>query len=549
MKLIAQGQKAEPDRGWRCHGTSLAKPVERGVTDRRFGYLLKSIYREEINPLTLRFILIILGQGYAKAAAYAAPLHRLRRLGLCLVLSLLLGLWFGGTRPTTNSVLSAAQPLDLLITGGTVVTLDAERRLLENGFVAIRGGRIVEVGEAAQLKAKGYVAKQTINARGKAVLPGLINTHTHLPMVLYRGLADDLNLQEWLTKYIFPAEAKNTTKEFVIWGTRLGLLELIRGGTTTYADMYYFEDAMAEETKRAGLRAVLGETLIDFPAPDNKTWAEAISYTETFVKRWHGDTLITPAFAPHAPYTVSTEHLNEVRVLADKYDAPILTHIAEAPTETEEIQQRYNARPVEYLERLNFLSPRVLGAHVVHVTEADLATLKSREVGIAHCPQSNMKLSSGTAPVPRMLELGLRLGLGTDGAASNNDLDLWEEMDTAAKLHKLVTRNPTVVSAREALELATLGGARALHQEREIGSLEAGKRADVILVGLDAPHQTPRYNLYSLLVYATKASDVTDTIVNGRVLMRNRRLLTLDEATIKARARAFQRRVSQSLNN
>lgn len=439
--------------------------------------------------------------------------------------------------------------LDLLIINGAVITMDGERHLYEHGFVAIRGERIVEVGEMAGLKRRGYQAKQTIDARGKAVLPGLINTHTHLPMVLYRGIADDLNLQEWLTKYIFPAEAKNTTKDFVIWGTRLGLIELIRGGTTTYADMYYFEDAIAAETKRAGVRGVLGETLIDFPAPDNKTWAEAFSYTEAFLKKWKGDPLIVPAAAPHAAYTVSTEHLNEVRALAEKYDAPILTHIAEAPTETDDIGKRYNARPVEYLERIGFLSSRVLGAHVVHVNEADIATLKTREVGIAHCPQSNMKLSSGTAPVPSMLAQGLRLGLGTDGAASNNDLSMWEEMDTAAKLHKLVSMKPTVVTAREALEMATLGGARALHLEQEIGSLEAGRRADVIVVDLSAPHQTPRYNFYSHLVYATKASDVTDTIVNGRVLMRNRRLLTLDEVTVKARAHEYQRGVSRSLQN
>lgn len=437
--------------------------------------------------------------------------------------------------------------LDLLIINGAVVTMDGARHLYDNGFVAIRGERIVAVGPMTAAPLKQYPAKQTLDARGKAVLPGLINAHTHLPMVLYRGIADDLILSEWLTKYIFPAEAKNTTEEFVRWGTRLGLIELIRGGTTTYADMYYFEDALAEETKRAGVRAVLGETLIDFPAPDNKTWAAATSYTEKFLKRWKGDALIVPAVAPHAAYTVSTEHLNEARALAEKYDAPLLTHIAEAPTETADILKRYNARPVEYLERINFLSPRVLGAHVVHVNDAELAILKSREVGIAHCPQSNMKLSSGTPPVPQMLERGLRVGLGTDGAASNNDLNLWEEMDTAAKLHKLVTMKPTVVTAREALEMATIGGARALHLEKEIGSLEAGKRADVIVVGLDAPHQTPRYNLYSHLVYATKASDVTDTIVNGRVLMRNRRLLTLDEVTVKTRAREFQRRVSESL--
>ncbi len=437
--------------------------------------------------------------------------------------------------------------IDLLITGGAVLTMDNERRVLENGFVAIRGERIVEVGEAAALAAKNYRASQWIDARGKVVLPGLVNTHTHVPMVLFRGIADDLDLQDWLTKYIFPAEAKNVTREFVVAGTRLGLAEMIRGGITTYADMYYFEDAIAEETKRAGLRGVLGETVIDFPVPDNKTWPEALRYTESFVRRWKGDALITPAIAPHAPYTVSTEHLNEVKAFAERHDVPILTHLAEAPTETATIAERYQTRPALYLERIGLLSPRLLAAHVVHVNDEEIGLLKQREVGIAHCPQSNMKLSSGTAPIPQMLKANLRVGLGTDGAASNHDLSLWEEMDTAAKLHKLVTMTPTVVTAAQALEMATLGGARALHLEKEIGSLAAGKRADVIIVDLSAPHLTPRYNLASHLVYAVKASDVSDTIVNGRVLMRNRVLLTLNEGLIKAAAHKYQKQVSESL--
>ncbi|MGH9838805.1 MAG: amidohydrolase [Blastocatellia bacterium] len=461
------------------------------------------------------------------------------------VFAVLMGLtvW---TKPVSGQR-GAAEDVDLLITGGAVVTMDAERHLYETGFVAIRDDRIVAVGDAAPANTVRYRAKQTINARGKVVLPGLVNAHTHIPMVLYRGIADDLDLQEWLRKYIFPAEAKNTTRDFVVAGTRLGLAEMIRGGTTTYADMYYFEDAIAEETKKAGVRGVLGETVIDFPAPDNKTWAAAMSYTETFVKRWKGDPLITPAIAPHAPYTVSTEHLAEVKAFAEKHDAPILIHLAEAPTETEYTMKNFNARPVGYLERIGFLSPRVLAAHVVHVNDDEIAVLGRREVGVAHCPQSNMKLSSGAAPVPQMLKANLRLGLGTDGAASNHDLSLWEEIDTAAKLHKLVSMNPTVVSARDALAMATIGGARALHLDKEIGSIEPGKRADVILVDPDALHLTPMYNLYSHLVYAMKASDVTDTIVNGRILMRNRRLLTLDEAAVKSAAREYQRRVSRSL--
>lgn len=444
---------------------------------------------------------------------------------------------------------TTVESIDLLLTGGAVVTMDEARHVYENGFVAVRGERIVAVGDAAALAAKNYRARQTINTRGKVVLPGLINAHTHIPMTLFRGIADDLDLQEWLTKYIFPAEAKNVTRAFVVAGTRLGLVEMIRGGTTTYADMYYFEDAIAEETKRAGVRGVLGETVIDFPVPDNKTWAAAMSYTESFLKRWQGDALITPAIAPHAPYTVSTEHLHEVKALAEKLDAPIIIHLAEAPTETRFIAEKYGTRPALYLEKIGFLSPRVLAAHVVHVNDEEINILKQREVGVAHCPQSNMKLSSGAAPVPQMLKAGVRLGLGTDGAASNHDLSMWEEIDTVAKLHKLVTMNPTVVTAQQALELATIGGARALHLEKEIGSLAVGKRADLIVVDLNAPHLIPLYNLYSHLAYVAEAADVTDTIVNGRVLMRQRRLLTLDEEAAKTAARRYQRQVSRSLRS
>ncbi|MGE0129861.1 MAG: amidohydrolase [Blastocatellales bacterium] len=448
-----------------------------------------------------------------------------------------------------SGVNAAPQPVDLLISGGAVVTMNRERSVFENGFVAIRGERVVDVGDASSLKTKGYMARRTIDARGKVVLPGLINAHTHIPMTLFRGIADDLDLQDWLTKYIFPAEAKNVTRDFVVAGARLGLAEMIRGGTTTYADMYYFEDAIAEETKRAGVRGVLGETVIDFPVPDNKTWQAAISYTESFVKRWKGDSLITPAIAPHAPYTVSTEHLDQVKAFAEKHNVPIIIHLAEAPTETKTIAEKYNTRPTLYLEKIGFLFPQLLAAHVVHVNDEEIAILKQREVGVAHCPQSNMKLSSGAAPIPQMLKSNLRVGLGTDGPASNHDLSMWEEMDTAAKLHKLVTMTPTVVTAEQALEMATIGGARALHMEKEIGSLEAGKRADLIVVDLGAPHLTPMYNLRSHLVYAAKASDVTDTIVNGRVLMRNRRLLTLNEEAVKAAARKYQKQVSESLSD
>lgn len=424
--------------------------------------------------------------------------------------------------------------------------MDAQRRVIEDGAVAVADGRIVAVGKRSEIVGR-FTAREVIDARGAAVIPGLVNGHTHIPMSLFRGIADDLDLNEWLTKYIFPAEAKNVTEEFVRAGTQLGLAEMIRGGTTTYCDMYYFEDAIAEETERAGVRGLLGETVIDFPVADNKTWPAAMAYTDRFVKRWKGNKLITAAIAPHAPYTVSEAHLKEVRSFSDRTGAPVVTHVAETRKEVEDITRDHGASPVEYLARIGFLSLRTVAAHTVHLTENEIKLLRQYNVGSIHNPESNMKLASGVAPVPQMLKAGVALGLGTDGAASNNDLDMWEAMDYAAKLHKLSTGDPKVVTAEEALALATIGGARALHMEADIGSLEDGKRADIVVVGLDSLHQTPRYNVYSNLVYATKASDVRTVVIEGRIVMRERRLLTLNEALIKQKARAIRERITRSL--
>lgn len=441
---------------------------------------------------------------------------------------------------------TAPMKVDLLVSGGTVVTMNGDRAIIEAGSVVVNDGRIVEVGKSAEIDAK-YVARETIDARGKVVVPGLINGHTHIPMTLFRGLADDLDLQDWLTKYIFPAEAKNVTEEFVRVGTRLGLAEMIRGGTTTYCDMYYFEDAIADETAKAGVRGVLGETVIDFPVADNKTWSEAMAYAEKFVKKWQGNRLITPAIAPHAPYTVSEAHLADVREFSKRTGAPIVTHISETRREVDDSVKSKGASPVDYLARIGFLSNRVIAAHVVHPTPEEITVLKRFGVGVVHNPQSNMKLASGVAPVPQMLRADLDLGLGTDGAASNNDLNMWEEIDTTAKLHKVFTMDPKVVTAEQAFEMATIRGARALHLEREIGSIEKGKRADVVIVDLDDLNQTPLYNVYSHLVYATKADDVRTVVIEGRVVMRDRRLLTLDEQDIKARARVFREQIIKSL--
>ena len=436
--------------------------------------------------------------------------------------------------------------VDLIIRGGTIVTMDGSRRVIDNGAVAVKDGRVMDVGKTADIEGK-YAAREIINGTGKVVIPGLVNGHTHVPMTLFRGIADDLDLQEWLTKYIFPAEAKNVTEDFVRVGTRLGLAEMIRSGTTTYCDMYYFEDAIADETFKAGMRGVLGETVIDFPVADNKTNAEAMAYVERFVKHWQGNALIVPAIAPHAPYTVSQEHLQAVRALSDRTGAPIVIHISETKREVDDSIKDKGASPIDYLNRFGFLNDRVIAAHVVWPSEEELGLLKKLGVGIVHNPQSNMKLASGVAPVPAMLKDDLPVGLGTDGAASNNDLNLWEEMDTAAKLHKLISKDPKVVSAQEAFEMATIRGARALHLEKEIGSIEKGKRADIVIVDLDDLNQTPFYNIYSDLVYSAKASDVRTVVIEGRVVMRDGRLLTLNEATIKVDARKYRERIVKSV--
>ncbi len=441
---------------------------------------------------------------------------------------------------------AAAESVDTLVTGGTVVTMDAQRRVIENGVVAVRGDKLVAVG-GPELAAR-YKAKTIVNAAGKAVMPGLVNTHTHAPMVLFRGIADDLMLQEWLTKFIFPAEAKNVTREMVKAGTRLACLEMIQSGTTCYVDMYYFEDDIAAVTEAAGMRAVLGETIIDFPVPDALTPQLGLQNAEKFIQQYKtGHPLITPAVAPHAPYTCAPEVLAACRKLADKYEVPIVTHLVEDLKENDIVFQKYGLQPIPFVEKAGLFGPRMIAAHVVHPSPADIQTLKKYGVGAVHCPQSNMKLAAGVAPVMELRAAGIAVGLGTDGAASNNDLDMFEEMDTAAKLHKLTRRDPTTLPAPVALEMATIEGARAIHMDKLIGSLEVGKLADLIVVDISSAHQLPSYNLYSTLVYATKAGDVETVIVNGRLLMRDRRVLTLDPAAIRKEAMDYRKRILDSL--
>ena len=426
--------------------------------------------------------------------------------------------------------------MSLVIVNGTVVTMDGAGRVITNGGVAVDGSDIVAVDTAEAIE-RQYTGAERVDATGQVVMPGLINTHTHAPMVLFRGLADDLALMEWLTKYIFPAEARTVSPEFVRAGTRLAALEMIQSGTTTYTDMYYFEEEIAKETKAAGLRGVLGQTVIQFPVPDAKTPAEALARAETFINAFKSDPLITPAVAPHAMYTLDGPTLTAARSLAMRHGVPTLIHLAETRDEVETAQDQFNTSPVGYLDRLGFLGTGVVAAHAVWVSEPEVAVLRQRGVGVSHNPESNMKLASGTAPVPGYLAAGVAVGLGTDGAASNNDLDMFEAMRMASLLHKLQSNDPRTVGARSALEMATIGGARVLGMADRIGSLEPGKRADLIVVSMAAARQTPLYDPISHLVYVTRGDDVRTTIVHGKVLMRDRRMLTLNETAILSEAR------------
>ena len=440
----------------------------------------------------------------------------------------------------------ARREVSLLITGATIVTMDSAGRVLSPGAVAIDGREIVGVGSAESVQAQ-FAGRETIDASGQVVIPGLINTHTHAPMVLYRGLADDLALMEWLQKYIFPAEAKTVSPEFVRAGTRLAALEMIQSGTTAYADMYYYEEEIAAATKEAGIRGVLGQTIIQFPVPDAKTPSEGIARATTFLQTWRGDDLIVPAIAPHSMYTLDTATLKAIRAVADRERAPVIIHLAETQDEVKISREKYNATPVQYLESIGFWGPRTIAAHGVRLTPADIRLLARRHVGVSHNPESNMKLASGAAPVVELRKAGVVVGLGTDGAASNNDLDMFEAMRQAAFLAKHTTGDPRAIPAATALQMATIDGARVLGMEREIGSLEAGKRADLVIVSMSAARQTPLYDPISHLVYTSRGDDVRTVIVNGRVVMRDRKVLTLDEAAVLAEARKWADKVAAAV--
>jgi len=423
---------------------------------------------------------------------------------------------------------------DLLITNGIVMTMDARGRIIDNGAVAVSGDTIAAVGPADKMKAT--TAQETIDAHGGIIMPGLVNTHTHAAMTLFRGLADDLPLMDWLNNHIFPAEAL-LDPDKVHAGTLLGCAEMLLSGTTCFCDMYLFEDAVARAASAAGMRAVVGEVLYDFPSPNYGPIDKGFDYTRNLIDTWHEDPLVTIAVEPHSPYLCAPDLLVEAADIARDHRIPLVIHLSETQSEVNDLQQRYGATPVQHLANLGILDANLLACHCVVLSNKDMDLLAANDVKVSHNPESNMKLASGVSPVAELVDRGVCTGLGTDGCSSNNNLDLFAEMDMAAKLHKASSLDPTVMDAATVLRMATIDGARALGLDAVTGSLEAGKKADIILIDTGKPHLTPMYHAESHLVYAVGGSDVSTTIVNGRVLMKDRQLLHMDLEKVMADAR------------
>jgi len=443
------------------------------------------------------------------------------------------------------------EPERIILTSETVVTMDGAGRILHNGALLIEGDSIRSVGTRAELT-ELHPQAEVVDLGTRLLMPGLVNAHTHVPMSLLRGLADDLRLDVWLLGYVMPVEREFVDPEFCRLGTSLSCAEMIRGGITSFADMYYFEQTVAEATAEAGLRAVCGQTVLKFPSPDAESFEDSLAAARSFIEGWREHPLITPAVAPHAPYTCTPEILEACARLALEFDVPLHIHISETQQEVDEWREKYNMPVVPWIKKLGVLEPKVIAAHCVHIDEGEIHTLEHSRTGIAHNPSSNLKLASGFAPVMEMLETGLQVGIGTDGPASNNDLDMFEELRLASFIAKTVTNNPTALPARAVVDMATRMGARALHLGEITGSLEANKRADIISIDMANTHNWPHFDrdpesVYSRIVYATKSSDVVDVMVNGRWLMREHRLLTIDEADLRNQAAGYARKIDSFL--
>ena len=440
---------------------------------------------------------------------------------------------------------------DLLLTNAIVLTMDEDLNSYEPGAVAVGNHTILAAGSESELTGQ-FTAKEIVDCGGKVLMPGLVNAHTHVPMTLLRGLADDLRLEVWLLGYMMPVEREFVSTDFVRLGTLIACVEMIRTGITCFADMYYFEEQVAQATAMAGLRAVCSQTVMKYPTPDAAFFEESLAAAREYIQRWHGHPLITPSVAPHAPYTCTEEILRATAELAAEFDVPLHTHLSETSLEAENSRNEHGMPVIPYVKKQNLFDAKVLAAHCVHVDDGEIQTLLHHKAGVAHNPSSNLKLASGFAPVNKMLEVGLNVGIGTDGPASNNDLDMFEEMRLAAFLGKVTTGDPTAIPAQTALSMATRLGANALHVGHLTGSLEPGKRADLILVDIHTLHNSPRFRrdrhgLYAQLVYAAKSHDVTDVMVEGQWLMRDRKLITLSEDELYGHAQEYAQRIDTFL--
>lgn len=439
------------------------------------------------------------------------------------------------------------QTADVLFINANVLTMDEHLTQFKPGSVAVSNGNIIAVGKQEDITAQ-FTAEQMIDCNGKLLMPGLINGHTHVPMTLLRGLADDLRLDVWLLGYMMPVERKFVSPEFVRLGTQLACAEMIRGGVTSFCDMYYFEEEVAKATAEAGMRAICGETVLKFPSPDSSYYDEALAYTEDYIQRWKNHPLIIPTVAPHAPYTCTEELIQSCAAMAVENGVPLIIHLSETALEVENMRSQTGMPVIPYVKKQNLFSARVIAAHCVHVDEGEIRTLLHHGAGVVHNPSSNLKLASGIAPVKRMIELGLNVGLGTDGPASNNDLDMFEEMRLAAFIAKGSSGDPTALPAPTAVLMATRLGAKALHLDQITGSIEPGKRADLILVHTNPVHNSPHFtrdphSVYAQIVYAGKSTDVTDVMINGKFVMRNRVLLTLDEEILTRESQAYAHKI------
>lgn len=439
--------------------------------------------------------------------------------------------------------------VDFLITGDYVVTMEPQVEPIVNGAVAVSGGVITEVGTLEALSKK-YQPGRILGGKGRAVIPGLINTHTHAAMVYFRGLADDLPLKEWLEGYIWPAEGKWLSDEFVADAITLACLEMMLNGITMYNDMYFFKESIARTTRDMGMRVVLGAGILDFPTASAQNADEYLSKAEIFIKDWlSADSLITPAVSPHAPYTCSPDTLLKAKRLSERYGVLLHTHLSETRHEVDDIIKLYGRPPVEHLSALGVLDNTVIAAHCVWVSDKEIELLSESGVSVSHCVESNLKLASGIAPVVPMLKKGVNVTFGTDGAASNNDLDIFTEMSIAARLHKAVNNDPTVLTAKDALTMATISGAKALGKSETLGSIKAGKLADLVILNLDKPHLTPFYDIYSLIVYSMRASDVDSVMINGKLTVENKVCLMKDEQEIIEKARWWKDRIAVETKN